>query len=84
MKSMCHFAAKIPAPHDHSNMLKVHAGPRNPPVGQSLIHVRESYYCNCCVEGLIGFFLFSLFTPSSIQCIEPVVLQWKAKLICFC
>ena len=37
MKSMCHFAAKIPAPHDHSNMLKIHAGPRNPPVRQSLI-----------------------------------------------
>ena len=37
MKSMCHFAAEIPAPHDHSNMLKIHTGPRNPPVGQSLI-----------------------------------------------
>ena len=36
MKSMCHFAAKIPAPHDHSNMLKIHAVPRNPPVRQSL------------------------------------------------
>ena len=36
MKSMCHFAAKIPAPHDHSNMLRIHAGPRNPPVRQSL------------------------------------------------
>ena len=36
MNSMCHFAEKIPAPHDHSNMLKLYAGPRNPPVGQSL------------------------------------------------
>ena len=36
MESMCHFAAKIPASHDHSNMLKIHAGPRNPPVRQSL------------------------------------------------
>ena len=36
MDSMCHFVAKIPAPHDHSNMLRIHAGPRNPPVRQSL------------------------------------------------
>ena len=33
---MCCFAAKISAQHDHSNMLKIHAGPQNPPVRLSL------------------------------------------------
>ena len=37
MDSMCHFAAKIPVSHDHSNMLRIHAGPQNPPVRQSLV-----------------------------------------------
>ena len=36
MDSMFHFAAKVSAPHNFSNMLKVHAGPGNPPVKQSL------------------------------------------------
>ena len=33
---MRHFAAKVSAPHDYSNMLRIHAGPWNPPVQQSL------------------------------------------------
>ena len=50
---MCHFAAKIPAPHDQSNMLKVHAGPRNPPVGQSLWI--ESLCCSGAMQGCALF-----------------------------
>ena len=67
MKSMCHFAAKIPAPHDYSNMLKIHAGPRNPQVMQSLIRILRisssalfEYFMNNSFNHYSTFFLLSI------------------------